>query len=351
MGIKYILILLILNLALSFQEVRMPAVADIKVVKPVRIMAVGKSGVGKSTIGNFVLGADPGEGPFKTSPNAESCTQSPEWRTGEDNFVFCDVPGIPDTNADNTKDFYNAIIEEAKKELNVILFVFKYERIDNAANKKARLLFRELKKANAIKVLIINDMNNYAFGPPPTEEEYQKIEQEITESTGLQFAHKISVTAHTMKQKINTLKLFFSKSTSAPSPELKTFTELGRYVEALLKLKNYEETVLREAKQELKWLDGKLTAAALTCIGSGFTTAGLSVASFFTLGATATLIGASTAATITSCGYGTVVQGQFDAAKAQLNPDNVIVAQQLLEEATLSFKQLEKELTRVHDDL
>lgn len=227
----------------------------------VRVMAVGKSGVGKSTIGNCILTGSATGGVFETSPSAISCTQSPKWRESENSdFAYCDVPGIPDTNADNTKKFYDMIIEEARKELTVLLFVFKYERIDNALYSRAKMLFRELKKSNVAKVLVINDMNNYVFGSSATKEDYETLEKEIKAGTGMSFQHVISVTGKNLETEIKAFKENISEWKAEASPDLKTYAELKRYVDELTEKKNYEEVTYKEAEASIERLKGQISA-------------------------------------------------------------------------------------------
>lgn len=313
----------------------------------VRVMAVGKSGVGKSTIGNCLLTGSPTGGVFETSPSAESCTQSPKWRESENSdFAYCDVPGIPDTNADNTKKFYDMIIEEARKDLTVLLFVFKYERIDNELYSRAKMLFRELKKSNVVKVLVINDMNNYAFGSSATKEHYETLEKEIKAGTGMSFQQVISFTGQNLEKEIKAFKKTIKKWKAQASPDLKTYVELKRYVEELTEKKNYEEVAYKEAKENIKRLKDKVSALKNTVIASTATAAAATAASFFTFGVTLEVAAGSAALSVTAGIQLALTLNELEEAEGSLSPEKLEEAKKELENACKSFKELDDALTK-----
>ena len=187
-----------------------------------RIMSVGPTGVGKSTIGNKLLGLKPKDSDYlKTGASAHSCTQEPKTiKSG--NVAYTDLPGIPDTKPNNTKHFYDMIINEAKKPLTAIFFVFAVEmRMDQhtkARLKQCGLLFREINKSSAAKILILNDFNAWSNpeGLDEDDEEYlaekakhdkarhkshKAFEQDIKRVTGINFF--IRAVTYGLNKKIN----------------------------------------------------------------------------------------------------------------------------------------------------
>lgn len=310
-----------------------------------RIMSVGKSGVGKSTIGNMLLQGK-GKGDFKTSKDSKSCTQEPRHRlssTGD--CVYTDVPGIPDTNPSKTAEFYDMIIKEAKKELTVILFVFKRERIDPAAYKLAEMLFRELNKANAAKILVINDHANYAFEDElPTEEEYEAQVNAIKYYTKIDFTHTIVVNATTMKEKMEGLKIMLSKMKSEKSEHLKSFSEVREYVDELRNKKNYAEEVVRQEREHIANIKKQLEGYQKTVYAATTAAAVATVTSFFTFGTT---LGIATPAAMAAAAATAAIQikkAELERAEKKISTDNLEKAAKELRAACEKFEELQKAL-------
>lgn len=187
----------------------------------IRILAVGNIGVGKSTIGNCFVGGKPSSNIFKTSDTSAGCTQEAQW-SESDNCLYCDVPGFPNYDGPGrTKDVYDIIIKEARKELSVILFVFKWGRIDESIYERVKMLFDELKKTKAAKVLIINDMSNYGFSECPTEADYQSLADHIKNGTALEFNYVFTFTGNTLVTEVESLKKTLLGCQAYASPNLK----------------------------------------------------------------------------------------------------------------------------------
>ncbi|KAJ8050637.1 hypothetical protein HOLleu_03919 [Holothuria leucospilota] len=310
-----------------------------------RIMSVGKSGVGKSTIGNMLLQGK-GKGDFKTSKEAKSCTQEPRHRlscTGD--CEYTDVPGIPDTNPSKTAEFYDMIIKEAKKELTVILFVFKRERVDPVAYKLAEMLFRELNKSSAAKILVINDQTNYAFEKtPPTEDEYEAQVKAIQDYTKIKFTHTVVVNANTMKEKMKILKIMLSEMKSEKSEHLKSFSELREYVDELRKKKNYEEEVVRQEWEHIASIKEQLEGYQNKVVTASTVAALATVASFFTFGAT---LGIGTPTAMAAAAATAAIQikkAELEEAEKRISTDNVERAAEELRIACEKFQELQRAL-------
>ena len=164
--------------------------------KRINVLAIGATGAGKSTIGNFmVLGTNnkkkheliakkkgiPGVNglplkvtalkehiskskrstieaySFLTKGGEHSCTQYPStltsiWPTGNPlqgnvELSFTDLPGLPDTVPANNKRIYNDIVKHIKQQpVSAVLFVFTTEKstLTNDSMESTALLFSEL---------------------------------------------------------------------------------------------------------------------------------------------------------------------------------------------------------------
>ncbi|KAJ8034753.1 hypothetical protein HOLleu_21724 [Holothuria leucospilota] len=311
-----------------------------------RIMSVGKSGVGKSTIGNMFLQGK-GKGDFKTSNETMSCTQVPRHRlssTGD--CAYTDVPGIPDTDPSKTAEFYDMIIKEAKKELTVILFVFKRDRVDTGAYKLAEMLFRELNKANAAKILVINDHTNYAFDDKlPTEDEYEVQVKAIKYYTKIDFTHTLFVNANTMREKVKNIKIILSEMKSEKSEHLKSFSELREYVDELRKKKNYAEEVFRQEKEHIASIKEQLEGYQNTVVAGTTAAALATVASFFTFGATLGIAAPTAMAAAAATAAIQIKKAELEEAEKRISTDNVKKAAEELRVACEKFEELQKALS------
>lgn len=219
----------------------------------ISFIAIGGSGTGKSTIGNFFLRGHH-IGPFNTFQGVDSCTAKATTDTNFDTGVsFTDTPGIPDTNPDNTKAFYNECITAVKMEHSAIVFVFKYEKIDTAKLRTSKLLFREMNKAECMKILIINDHNKYGFNPPPDQSHYKRFADQISAYTKVNFSLVINMTSETMKEGLEGLAEFAKlRGKRLASPNLRTFDELGKWVNSLKNDTDYQTEVIAEQIAALK---------------------------------------------------------------------------------------------------
>ncbi|KAJ8032294.1 hypothetical protein HOLleu_25783 [Holothuria leucospilota] len=310
-----------------------------------RIMSVGKSGVGKSTIGNMLLFGEP-QGEFLTSTSSESCTKDSKASLSKSgDCAYVDVPGIPDTDPAKTADFYNIIITEAKQELNAILFVFKREREDPAAYKLAEMLFRELEKSSAAKILVINDQNNYGFSQPPSEADYKVQAKTISDLTKIDFTHQIAFTTNTMSEKLAELKIMLSITDSYKSKHLKSFTELSEYVDRLRKNKDCQKQVLHEGRLRIDEIKRHLDRLQKTLVVAAASASLASVASFFTFGAT---LGIATPTAMAAAAATTAIQikkTELEKEKAKISTENLERAARELEKACEQFDELKNALT------
>ena len=90
-----------------------------------RIVILGSTGVGKSTLGNCLLNIDSSTG-FPESDGADSCTQeakeiSGAWVTNGRECVIIDTPGLNDSRNNDT-DHVRGIVEFLRVKGNVNIF-------------------------------------------------------------------------------------------------------------------------------------------------------------------------------------------------------------------------------------
>ena len=318
--------------------------------KQFEVLAVGRSGVGKSTIGNVFLTGKT-KGPFKTSNKPHSCTQGNATQDLEDGSgSFTDVPGIPDTDPHKTVEFYDKVITAAKQPLNAILFVFKKERVDTHALKQAALLFRELGKARALKILVVNDHANHEDDDSDEDEEARKkgiqdalveMAEAISLTTGLKFDAQVLISdKKEMPSKIAELKQQLS---DCPKPEksehLKTFEELRADVATLTSSHEILQRVREELEEEIAFYKSKMFVRRIA-VGIG-----VGVATLLTGGA----IGVSVCALAM---HDTIWEYKLGVASKKLSDQKALEQASLeLEEAVNKFEELNNVLRYGTEDL
>ena len=241
----------------------------------IRIISVGPSGVGKSVIGNTLLGIGRKDPQYlKNEPTAVSCTQAPSSITSKDGKItYTDVPGIPDTKPQHTKAFYDMLIDEVKDPCTAILFVFAVDdRMDGPQKlriKQCSLLFEEINKSAATKILLLNDKNAWSNMESLDEDEddykeekdkwdqdrkacQEAYEAEVKEATGINFLFtKVCYGLHkmnegNMKDVLKDLKKDLECFDTNPSEHLRTFKELEALEEEARQKKDYEQRFVDE---------------------------------------------------------------------------------------------------------
>lgn len=261
-------------------------------------LAVGEPGVGKSTIGNFVLfekskAGKEDEG-FKTAPTAEACTQDSSQITSKDGQVrFTDVPGVPDTNPEKTKIYYDLIVAACKEPTNAIIYMFPYERINGTKFENASLLFREINRATCPKVCVINDKNDYEdFGDGeevdrPHDKEYEKVREEIKQHINIDFDLFIVIKdKKDIKGRILELKKRFSDRPPLPSHHLKTYSELQELKATLTDKHACLAQVRKDKLEEISSLRAAQDAQIAIAGTLSATATAATVGAFFSFGAT-----------------------------------------------------------------
>lgn len=261
--------------------------------KEIRIMAVGPSGVGKSTIGNRLLNLKSKDSNYlETSSSTQGVTTEPK-TINSGHMFYTDVPGIPDPKPENTKKYYDKIIKEAKKKCTAIFIIFSVDmRMDSHTKERIEdcsLLFDEISKSSALKILILNDMKAQWPNPDELDEnddndkkaylagkaEYDKEREkgheaygkEIRETTRINFNSTVVLYGLSKKYSpdknmtdvLKNLKETLRKSGIEPvtSEHLRSFEELKKSAMKASKDKNYAEKLKEDQQKVIKRLEGE----------------------------------------------------------------------------------------------
>jgi len=225
----------------------------------------------------------------------------------------------------------------------VALFVFKKERIDTKAYEHAEVLFREINKVACMKVLVINDHTNYAFGQPESvEAEYSKLAVTIAKYAKIDFDKYIFLNASNARTVLSSLMQEIKEANvkQEATPELKNFDELERWVDELRERKNYKEAIMGEMKTKLRRLKRRKLVAEAVFGGSVLASIGAGTAAVFTAGAAIPVLGATGGSALASRGSAEALRLQIRSLQQKIENDDFDEAAKELKVASERFLQL-----------
>uniref|UniRef100_A0A7M5WV25 G domain-containing protein n=1 Tax=Clytia hemisphaerica TaxID=252671 RepID=A0A7M5WV25_9CNID len=286
-----------------------------------------------------------------------SCTQVPV-TVQKGNVMYTDVPGLPDTNPDKTKIFYDVIIEEAKKPLTAIFFVFAVDmRMDKATKDRIRncsLLFNEINRCSAAKILILNDIRSWSNPNCLDEksEEYKTekaiydqvrldaqkhYEQDIKNTTGIEFyctkvingINKKINPDNNMNVVLHYLELTLQSFPCEASPHLRNFKMLEKVVTNARENCDFEQQLIDDQEKIIKSLEKSISALKVTeGVSVGAVAVAAVVTAFFTTGVSLVIAGVAAGVAKLTIVASTKIaialkEKELKSVKEKLNKDNL----------------------------
>lgn len=145
-------------------------------------MIVGKSGSGKSVLGNKLLNtnSDPDhfEWYFKEGGGSAGVTTDCLSETSKNGKIrVIDTPGIPDPSKKNTLKYFNAIVEKIRslRAMNLLIFMVKEDRTNMIQFDQYCTLLKQFNNLSCEKLMICRQ-RDYPY--PPTEKAKEKKRKE-----------------------------------------------------------------------------------------------------------------------------------------------------------------------------
>lgn len=312
------------------------------------IVSVGRSGAGKSSIGNILLHGVP-EHPdgFKCGAGVKAVTTDVETKSNG-NFTVTDVPGIPDTNPRNTKGHYDKIVRALRTTpRSAVFFVFEYGRIDGDKRieyKQAGLLTREFCKVSCPKILFINNKVTN-FSGPPTNKELNDMVAEISELMGLKFDFTfVSPSPGDLVAMVNKIKNEYTdilpQRPKLPNTPLKTFDEVKADLDRLGDQASIEKELYDNKMQEISNQEDVITGLEITAASLAATATGATIASFFTFGLTLGIATPTAVAAGASIVALEVARSVLQKLKEEISPDKMNSLVSKYQEQQKDFKDL-----------
>lgn len=162
-----------------------------KSITDASISLFGRSGVGKSTIGNIIGESEPGAPLFEEGSGCHACTKAISSKTvlvrgGTLRLTLEDTIGFPDTNVDTIVPYYDRVVAALSQPRNAVFLVVPNDRQTVRTLGDNKALFRQFRSLTPKLVLIVNGCANLdRFTPAQKETKREEIIAQMREPDGL----------------------------------------------------------------------------------------------------------------------------------------------------------------------
>jgi hypothetical protein len=227
-----------------------------------RVIVIGATGSGKSTIGCLVLGNNDA---FLCSSDGDSCTQAISAESSAElRLTVVDTPGLDDTQGRTSWSLDNIIDEIRRNPPNLICLVFSHGRLDEKT-KRALSAFRDclIGVGESRLIVVHNRVPSRGHDSEKGIEEFQQLLQEelalLDRRRILTFANEPNEDDLLKFQVEIRQKISVSEPAPADYKIFRTWTENLTFYQELLKKWDSEKEVKELALQALRPLELKLS--------------------------------------------------------------------------------------------